>query len=86
MPVRIETQRDHKSGSTRFIARAIFEDRCICEVDEYGGPPDKVIAEIQERLCRRVARFVRTEWDEIVDQYWVERYVGSKQVWDPRPF
>ena len=68
----------------RWVAKAMLEGRCICEVDEYGGPPDESIAEIQARLCRKVAAFVLTEWDEVVDHYWVERYQDDKQTWDRR--
>ena len=84
MSIRIETHIDHTSGSTRWVAKAMLDGRCICEVGEHGGPPDKSIDEIQARLCRKVADFVLTEWGEVVDQYWVERFQDGKQKWDQR--
>ena len=68
----------------RWVAKAMLDGRCICEVGEYGGPPEEAIAAIQARLCRKVAAFVLTEWDEVVDHYWVERYQDDKQIWDRR--
>ena len=84
MPIRIETHLDHTSESMRWVAKAMLDGRCICEVGEYGGPPEEAIAAIQARLCRKVAAFVLTEWDEVVDHYWVERYQDDKQIWDRR--
>lgn len=84
MSIRIETHLDHTSGSTRYVAKAMLDDRCIYEIGEYGGPPDKSEDEIQAGLCRKVAAFVRAEWVEVVDHYWVERYQDDKQIWDRR--
>ena len=68
----------------RWVSKAMLDGRCICEVDEYGGPPEP-IADIRARLCQKVADWVLTEWSEVVDHYWVERYQDDKPVWDKRP-
>lgn len=67
----------------RFVAKAMLDGRCICEIDEYGGPPEP-IRDIQNRLCRKVAAWVLTEWGEVVDHCFVERFQGNEQVWDKR--
>lgn len=67
----------------RWVAKAMLDGRCVCEVGEYGGPPES-ITEIQARLCRKVVAFVLTEWDEVVDHYWVERYQDDEQIWERR--
>ena len=68
----------------RWAAKAMLDGRCICEVGEYGGPPEP-IADIQARLSQKVADWVLMEWSEVVDHYWVERYQDDKAVWDKRP-
>ena len=65
MAIRIETQMDHASASTRWVAKAMLDGRCVCEVGEYAGPPEP-IADIQARLCQKVAAWVLTEWGEVV--------------------
>ena len=74
--VQVYIQMDHKSGSMRFIARAMSDGRRLPhdDIGKYGGPPDQSIDKICDELFERTVGWLKDHGYNTPEHYWKQRF------------